>query len=49
MKPPNESRWVAKLCTLVLAVALWFVIRQHTDGLPKNLRPSREPAAVETP
>ncbi len=49
MTPPNESHWVAKLCTLVLAVALWFVIRQHTEGLPKNLRPAREPAGAESP
>lgn len=49
MTPPIESRWLAKLCTLVLAVALWFVIRQHTDGLPKNLRLPREPAGAERP
>jgi|GEM_PF-2446213 YbbR domain-containing protein len=31
MKIPPESHWLAKLCTLLLAIALWFVIRQRTD------------------
>ena len=41
MKIPPERLWLAKLCTLLLAVALWFVIRQRTDNhAPKLHRPA---------